>query len=370
MNVTSGGNNPGTMASTSATISAGPSPVPGLRYVSDARPGLRRRRAGKGFTYVDADGKKVDDPETIARIRALAVPPAWTDVWISPTSNGHIQATGRDARGRKQYRYHDRWREVRDENKFEKLGEFGRALTPIRKRMQRDLLLDGLPREKVLATVVRVMDAAYARVGNLAYAKENKSFGLTTLRDKHVDIQGSRVRFEFTGKGGKTHAFDVDDPRLARIVRACRDLPGYDLFQYVDGDGSRSTIGSGDVNDYLREITGGEFTAKYFRTWAGTLVAAKTLAATPPAKGERAGKRNVTRAVEAVATTLGNTAAIARKSYIDPQIIDVYLDGTLSDEWERALPKRAPQYAARLRTDEQRLLRLLKQRAQPARKAG
>jgi DNA topoisomerase-1 len=353
-----------------ATVSAGPSPVPGLRYVSDELPGIRRRRSGKGFTYSDAKGKRVDDPEAIARIRALAIPPAWTDVWICETSNGHLQATGRDARGRKQYRYHDRWRHVRDEAKFERLPDFGRALSPIRKGVQRDLMRDGLPREKVLATVVRLMDTAYARVGNLSYAKENQSFGLTTLRDKHVEIKGSAVRFHFIGKGGKEHEFDVDDLRLARIVKRCRDLPGYDLFQYVEEDGTRRTIGSGDVNDYLRELSDGEFTAKYFRTWAGTLVAAKTLASMPAAKSERAGKRQVTKAVEAVAESLGNTAAIARKSYIDPLVIESYLSGTLSQEWERPLPKRPPRYATKLRSEEQRLLRLLRQRAQTARKAG
>jgi DNA topoisomerase-1 len=354
----------------SATVSAGPSPVPGLRYVSDAAPGLRRRRAGKGFSYVTEDGKRVDDPETLARIRALAIPPAWTDVWICSTTNGHLQATGRDARGRKQYRYHDRWRQVRDETKFEQLADIGRALTPIRKRVQRDLLLDGLPREKVLATVVRLMDTEFARIGNLSYAKENNSFGLTTLRDKHVEIEGSRVRIEFIGKGGKVHEFDIDDPRVATIVKKCRDLPGYQLFQYVEEDGSRRTIDSGDVNDYLRELSDGEFTAKCFRTWAGTLVAAKALAEMPPPKNERAGKRNVTKAVEAVARSLGNTAAIARKSYIDPLVIESYLDGRLSPEWGRALPKRPPRYATKLRSDEQRLLRLLKQRAQEDRQAG
>ena len=364
------GGNKDAMASTPSNVSAGPSPVPGLRYVTDGLPGIRRRRAGKGFTYSHEDGRRVDDPEALARIRALAIPPAWTDVWICESSNGHLQATGRDARGRKQYRYHDRWREIRDESKFDSLGDFGLALTPIRKSLQRDLRLEGLPREKVLATVVRIMDTAYARVGNLEYAKENNSFGLTTLRNRHVDVKGSTVTFEFVGKGGKTHSFDIDDPRVARIVRRCRDLPGYELFQYVNGGGDRRTIDSGDVNDYLREISGGEFTAKFFRTWAGTVVAAKTLAATDPPKSERDGKSKVTRAVEAVAESLGNTAAIARKSYIHPHIIEAYLDGTLTPAWERALPKRPPQYAAKLRSDEQRLLRLLKQRAQPAREAG
>jgi DNA topoisomerase-1 len=358
------------MATQAENVAAGPTRVPGLRYVSDSAAGIRRKRSGRGFTYIDAEGARVDDPEALARIRALAIPPAWTDVWICTSSNGHLQATGRDARGRKQYRYHDRWREVRDENKFESLAEFGQALTPIRKRIHRDLRLEGLPREKVLATVVRIMDTAYARVGNLAYAKENKSFGLTTLRNRHVDIKGSTVSFDFVGKGGKTHTFDVEDPRVAKIIRRCRDLPGYDLFQYVNGGGERRTVGSGDVNDYLREISGGEFTAKFFRTWAGTVVAAKTLAAMDPPKSERSAKRNVTRAVEAVAESLGNTAAIARKSYIHPQVIEAYTEGSLSVAWERPLPKRPPQYAAKLRSDEQRLLRVLRQQPAQSRKAG
>ena len=338
--------------------------------MTDTMPGIRRRRHGRGFSYIDPEGRVIRERAMIRRFKSLVIPPAWTDVWICATSNGHLQATGRDARGRKQYRYHDRWRHVRDEAKFERLSDFGRALTPIRKGVQRDLERDGLPRERVLATVVRLMDTVYARIGNLSYAKENKSFGLTTLRDRHVEIKGSAVRFNFTGKGGKEHEFGVDDPRLARIVKRCRDLPGYDLFQYVEEDGTRHTIGSGDVNDYLRELSGGEFTAKYFRTWAGTLVAAKTLASRPPPKSERAGKRQVTKAVEAVAVSLGNTAAIARKSYIDPLVIESYLGGTLSQEWERPLPKRPPRYAAKLRSDELRLLRLLRQRAQSTRKAG
>ena len=358
------------MATQASAVAAGPTSVPGLRYVSDRVPGISRRRSGKGFTYSDADGNRVDDPETLARLRDLAIPPAWTDVWICAATNGHLQATGRDARGRKQYRYHDRWREVRDESKFERLAEFGMALTPIRRRIHRDLRLEGLPRAKVLAAVVRIMDTAFARVGNLEYAKQNNSFGLTTLRNKHVEVRGSTIRFEFTGKGGKAHAFDVEDPRLARIVRRCRDLPGYDLFQYVEGDGTRRTIGSGDVNDYLREICGEDFTAKIFRTWAGTLVAAKTLAAMEAPKSERAGKRSVSRAVDAVAASLGNTAAIARKSYIDPLVIESYMKGTLTQEWDRPLPKRAPRYASKLRSDEQRLLRLLKQRTQGNRKAS
>jgi DNA topoisomerase-1 len=332
--------------------------------------GIRRARRGTGFTYTTPDGARLDDPETLARIRALAIPPAWTDVWISPISNGHLQATGRDARGRKQYRYHDRWRTVRDETKFERLAEFGMALTPIRRAVHRDLRLDGLVRERVLATVVRLMDTAFARVGNPEYARENKSFGLTTLRNRHVEVKGSRVRFEFVGKGGKPHTFDVEDPTLARIVRRCRDLPGYELFQYVNGDGERRSIDSGDVNDYIREVSGGEFTAKDFRTWAGTVLAAKALAGIGPATSQRATKRNVTRAVETVAEGLGNTAAIARKAYIHPDVIELYLEGSLSEQWDRPLPKRPARTMARLRADELRLLRLLRDRRRTRRRAA
>jgi DNA topoisomerase-1 len=348
----------------------GPSPVPGLRYVTDATPGFTRRRAGKGFIYLDAGGIRLDEPETLARIRTLAIPPAWTDVWICPLPGGHLQATGRDARGRKQYRYHDRWREVRDENKFERLPQFGRSLTPIRRRVDRDLRLEGLPRKKVLATVVRLMDTAYARVGNLEYARDNKSFGLTTLRNRHVEVRGPTMRFEFQGKGGKKHLFDLQDQRLASIVRRCRDLPGYQLFQYVDEDGQRRPVDSGDVNDYVREISGGDFTAKDFRTWAGTVMAARSLAAVGPAASQPRAQRNVVRAVEVVAKRLGNTPAIARRSYIHPAVIELYAEGGLTDSWDRPLPERAPRATNRLRADEARLLRLLKQRVGTRRRAA
>lgn len=338
----------------------GPSPVAGLRYVTDSMPGIRRRRAGRGFTYLDPDGARIDDEETLARVRSLAVPPAWTDVWICPSPTGHLQATGRDARGRKQYRYHDRWRTVRDETKFERLADFGEALTPIRRRVQRDLVSDGLTREKVLATVVRVMDTAFARIGNLEYARDNRSFGLTTLRNRHVEIRGDQVRFEFAGKGGKVHAFGLEDERLARIVRRCRELPGQELFQYLDPEGGRRPIGSSDVNDYVRETAGGEFTAKDFRTWAGTVIAAKALVVMGPASSKRQAGRNVNRAMAIVGQSLGNTPAIARTSYVHPIVVEAYLDGTLTDSWERPLPRRAPRYAARLRADEQRVLRLLR----------
>jgi DNA topoisomerase I len=347
------------MATTSAAV-PGPSPVPGLRYVTDELPGIRRRRAGRGFTYLDEDGRRVTEPETLGRIRSLAIPPAWTDVWICAVATGHLQATGRDARGRKQYRYHDRWRTIRDETKFERLLDFGMALTPIRRRIERDLAEDGLRRETVLATVVRLMDVAFARVGNLEYARDNRSFGLTTLRNRHVEVDGRQVRFEFTGKGGKAHAFDVEDHRLARIVRRCRDLPGQELFQYVEEDGQRRSIGSADVNDYVRETAGGEFTAKDFRTWAGTVVAAKTLAAAGPPRSKRQATQNVNRAMAVVGESLGNTPAIARASYVHPAVIEAYLEGTLRASWERPLPRRPPRGAGRLRADELRVLRLLR----------
>jgi DNA topoisomerase I len=346
----------------------GPSPVPGLRYVNDRMPGFRRRRAGSGFVYLGPDGDRIEDGEELARLRALVIPPAWTDVWICPVPNGHLQATGRDARGRKQYRYHDRWRAVRDETKFDRLAEFGRALTPIRRRVDRDIRREGLPREKVLAAVVRLMDVAFLRVGNAAYARENSSFGLTTLRNRHVDVRGPKVRFEFEGKGGKRQVFDIEDPRMAGIVRRCRDLPGYDLFQYLE-DGRRQAVGSGDVNEYLREVSGADFTAKDFRTWAGTVMAARALADQGPASSERRAKRAVTRAVESVAARLGNTVAIARKSYVHPAVIEGYLDGSLLESWRRSLPERAPRTMARLRADEARLLRFLRQAA-PARRAA
>ena len=246
----------------------------GLRYISDQMPGIRRRHAGKGFTYSNPDGSRLDDPEHLARIRSLAIPPAWTDVWISPIPQGHLQATGRDARGRKQYRYHPRWREARDETKYERMVSFAEALPAIRDRVDRDLARPGLPRRKVLATVVRLLETTLIRVGNEEYAKENRSFGLTTLRDRHVDVSGSEIRFHFRGKSGRQREVGITDRRLARIVKQCQDIPGYELFQYHDDHGERRAVDSEDVNDYLRVVSGRNFTAKDFRTWAGTVAAA------------------------------------------------------------------------------------------------
>ena len=301
----------------------------GLRYVSDTQPGIRRKRAGKGFAYVGTDGKTIRDAKELSRIRSLAIPPAYTDVWICPSPSGHIQATGRDARGRKQYRYHPKWREVRDETKFGRMLGFSQALPKIRARLERDLSLPGLPREKVLATVVRLLERTCIRVGNDEYAKSNRSYGLTTLQDRHVEISGSNLRFEFRGKSGKTHKVDLSDRRLARIVERCQDLPGEDLFQYLDDDNVRQTIGSGDVNEYIREISGQEFTAKDFRTWAGTLLAIEALTKIGSFSTQRNAKSNVLKAIDQVAEQLNNTRSVCRKYYVHPAVLESYLDGKL-----------------------------------------
>lgn len=293
-------------------------------------PGIRRKKAGKGFTYVDHDGKTIRDSKELARIRALAIPPAYTDVWICPSPNGHIQATGRDARRRKQYRYHPKWREVRDETKFGRMLAFSEVLPRIRRRVERDLSRSGLPREKVLATVVRLLECTRIRVGNDEYARANRSFGLTTLQDRHVEISGSNLRFEFRGKSGKMHEVSVNDRRLARIVQRCQALPGEDLFQYVDEEDVRQTIGSGDVNDYIKEISGEEFTAKDFRTWAGTLLAVAALTETGEWSSQKQAKSNVLRAIDRVAEQLNNTRAVCRKYYVHPAVFETYLAGTMS----------------------------------------
>ncbi|HKA63857.1 MAG TPA: DNA topoisomerase IB [Methylomirabilota bacterium] len=296
-----------------------------LRYVSDRDAGLARVRAGRGFTYRTARRRAVRDPRVLTRIRALAIPPAWTSVWICPRPTGHLQAVGRDARGRKQYRYHARWRECRDENKYARLVAFGRALGRIRRRVARDLTGFELSRERVVATVVRLLETSLIRVGNEEYARQNRSYGLTTLRSRHVQIRGPRLRFEFAG--GKRHVVDVHDRRVAAIVRSCQDLPGHELFQYVDDDGRRRSVDSADVNAYLRQAGGDDFTAKDFRTWSGTLLALRTLAGSverPPTK------KRLLEAVRTVAERLGNTPAICRKCYIHPHVMDTYLAGGLA----------------------------------------
>lgn len=303
----------------------------GLRYSSDAEPGIRRKAVGKGFRYVDAQGRSVKDAATLDRIAGLAIPPAWTDVWICADPDGHLQATGRDARRRKQYRYHPRWREVRDETKYHRVLEFGRALPAIRARIERDMARRGLPREKVLAAVVRVLETTLMRVGNEEYARENDSFGAATLRDEHVDVTGGTMTFAFRGKSGKRHEITLRDRRLAKIVKSCQDLPGQELFQYIDEDGTQRDVASQDVNDYLREIVGERFTAKDFRTFAGTVLAAMALRAFEGFETKKALKANVRRAIEEVAAKLGNTAAVCRKCYVHPEILDAYADGALLD---------------------------------------
>jgi DNA topoisomerase-1 len=303
--------------------------VSALRYVSDQTPGIRRRRAGRGFSYLEANGRPLHDAEAIARIRSLAIPPAWTDVWISPHPHGHLQATGRDARGRKQYRYHPQWREVRDETKYARLTSFAKALPQIRSQVERDLSLPGLPREKIVATVLRLLETTLIRVGNREYARDNESFGLTTMRDRHVDISGSTMKFEFRGKGGKQYAVGIRDPSLARIVKGCQAIPGHELFQYVDDDGERSTVESADVNEYLRRHAGEDFSAKDFRTWAGTVLMVRALEELGPARSTRQAKRRLLRAIEAVAERLGNTPAICRAYYVHPAVIEAYMDGSL-----------------------------------------
>ena len=302
----------------------------GLRYVDDRRPGISRIRQGKGLRYRGPDGRRIRDGETLTRIRSLAVPPAWRDVWICPDPSGHLQATGRDVKGRKQYRYHPRWREVRDGNKYERMIAFGRALPHIRQRVEKDLSRPGLPQEKILATVVRLLELTLIRVGHEEYAKQNESFGLATMRDRHVRVNGSALRFQFRGKSGILHAVDLEDRRLARIVRQSRDLPGYELFQYVDDAGERRAIDATDVNAYLKSIAGDEFTAKDFRTWAGTVLAARALREVMAFDSQAQAKRNVLRAVEAVAKRLGNTTAVCRKCYVHPEVVHAYLDGTLA----------------------------------------
>jgi DNA topoisomerase I len=336
----------------------------GLRYVTDDIPGIRRRRCGpNGFCYVDPQGKTVKDPKELERIRKLAIPPAWTDVWICPRPNGHLQATGRDARGRKQYRYHTNWREVRDETKFGRMIAFGEALPKIRERVESDLSLRGLTREKVLAAVVKLLETTLIRVGNKEYARQNNSFGLTTLKDGHVDIEGSRLRFEFRGKSGKDHQVEIQDRRLARIVKQCRDLPGQKLFQYLDDEGERQSVSSEDVNSYLKETTGEDFTAKDFRTWGGTVLALSALLEIGCLDDEKAANKAVVEVVKRVSADLGNRPAICRKFYVHPAVIDSFVDGSLPQVLEDAVddsPGGDDDSSGGLRRLESQVLKLLK----------
>ena len=304
----------------------------GLSYVSTESPGISRKRKGKGFVYFDPNGKVVRDSDTLLRIASLVIPPAWEKVWICPSLRGHIQAVGWDARGRKQYRYHDKFRAVRDEAKYERMLAFVQALPNVRRRVRADLKKRGMPREKVLAAIVRLLETTLIRVGNEEYANENKSYGLTTIHNKHAMVHGSTIHFHFRGKSGIEHAIDLEDPRIAKIVRKCQDLPGEELFGFVDEQGKTHDIKSDDVNAYLHQITGQEFTAKDFRTWAGTVLAARALQEFEQVDSQARRKKNVVKAVESVAERLGNTKAVCRKCYIHPHIIDSYMDGTLIEQ--------------------------------------
>jgi DNA topoisomerase-1 len=300
----------------------------GLHYVQSDAPGFRRLKRGTGFAYAAQGGARIKDPDVLDRIRRLAIPPAWTSVWICRSARGHLQATGRDARGRKQYRYHASFRARREQNKFARLASFARALPRIRRKVRADLRLDGLPRAKVIAAVVRLLETTFIRVGNESYARDNGSYGLTTLRNRHVRINGANIQFQFRGKSGKAHAIELNDPQLARIVRRCRELPGQELFQYEEA-GARYSVGSSDINAYLQEVTGDDYSAKDFRTWGGTLLAGLALGRRPPPRSRAEAKREVNDAIRAVAAELGNTAAICRKSYVDPRILAAYEAGKL-----------------------------------------
>ena len=332
----------------------------GLRYVSDEGPGIRRKRAGSGFTYLGPDGKRITDPAVLRRVKHLAIPPAWTDVWICPNPNGHIQATGRDARGRKQYLYHARWREVRDAAKYERLVAFGEALPRIREQVENDLRRRGIPREKVLAAVVKLLEETSIRVGNEEYRRQNGSVGLTTMSDDNAHFEGNRLRFEFRGKSGKQHSVELNDKRLARIVKQCQDVPGQELFQYLDEDGQRHAIGSSDVNQYLREISGSDFTAKDFRTWNGTVLAMRYLRVCQAPASATEGKRTVSAAIKSVARELGNTPAVCRKAYVHPVVLNAYTEGFL--EPEARLVQVTP--ALGVSDEEQCVLALLKRRTE------
>jgi DNA topoisomerase I len=334
----------------------------GLRYVDDRRmAGIRRIGSKTRVRYVAPNGRTIGDAAELQRIKSLVIPPAWTDVWICPDPRGHLQATGRDARGRKQYRYHPRWREVRDEVKYGKMIAFAQALPRIRRRTELDLRKPGLPREKVLAAAIQLLEKTLIRIGNEEYARDNGSVGLTTMRDQHAKIQGPSVRFEFRGKSGVAHSVDLHDRRLARIVKACRDLPGYELFQYVSDDGTRQTIDSADVNAYLREISGQDFTAKDFRTWAGTVLAATALAEIARFRSSTEAKRNVVKAIESVSKKLGNTKSVCRKCYIHPAILDAYMDGA-TIETIKARAATLTRSRAALSQQESAVVRMLERR--------
>jgi DNA topoisomerase-1 len=334
----------------------------GLVYVSDERPGIRRKRSGKGFRYETSQGKRVSDEATLSRIKALAVPPAWTEVWICRNANGHIQATGRDARNRKQYRYHSRFREIRESTKYDHMLAFAEQLPAIRRKVQEHLAQRGLPREKVLATVVHLLETTLIRVGSDEYARTNKSYGLTTLKNRHVAVEGSALKFNFKGKSGKVWKLNVRNRRVAKVIRACQDLPGQELFQYIDEQGEPHDVTSTDVNAYLREICGEEITAKDFRTWHGTVLAAMALHEFQMFDSEAGAKRNIREAIQGIAARLGNTPTICRKCYVHPQIITTYVEGSLLLDVKEKVEAELRDDIAVLTPEEAAVLTLLRHR--------
>jgi DNA topoisomerase I len=331
----------------------------GLHYCDGSTPGITRRRAGTGFSYVGADGRPVKSRAVLERVRALAIPPAWRDVWICPDADGHLQAHGRDARGRKQYRYHPRWRTVRDQAKYGDIAAFVKVLPRLREKLERDLASPKLDKTKVVAAIVHILEATRIRIGNDEYARSNRSYGLTTLLDRHATIRGATVALRFRGKSGKEHQATILDRRLASIVKRCRDIPGQRLFQYIDEAGDPHPITSTDVNDYLREAMGIPFTAKVFRTWAGTLGAALLLARSERSRSQAHGRRQIKAAIEQVSKTLGNTPAICRSSYVHPVVFDAYLDGSLHDRMRESIAQAMRRRPKRLDVEECAVLHLV-----------
>lgn len=333
----------------------------GLHYINDTTPGIQRQYVSEEFCYIDTKGKQIRDSLELSRFKALVIPPAWNNVWICPLPHGHLQATGRDAKGRKQYRYHAHWRTIRSQTKFNRMIAFGEALPKIRRRIEEDLGLRGLPREKVLATVVKLLEITRIRVGNEEYAQTNESFGLTTMRDRHADISGSKLRFKFRGKSGVDHDIELSDRRLVKIIKSCQDIPGQELFQYLDDEGHRQPIDSGAVNEYLREITGLDFTAKDFRTWAGTVLAAQELNELGAAESQTEAKKNIAQAIKDVAKQLGNRPATCRKYYVHPAILDAYIDESLFQALKQTTLQKVDDSSLALRSEEQAVLKLLEQ---------
>jgi DNA topoisomerase-1 len=340
-----------------------------LKYVTDDMPGIRRQRRGGGFAYLSPEGQVIRDPEMLERFRSLVIPPAWTDVWICPLPDGHLQVTARDARRRKVYRYHPHYRERRDESKFERMFQLRDVLWKIRQRVEHDIALDGLPRERVMATVVWLLERTLIRIGSQQLAKLNRSYGLTTMRGRHVEVDGTEIRFEFRGKSGVAHRVAVSDRRIARIIQRCQELPGEVLFQYLDDDGRRQVVDAGDVNEYLRETTGRDVTAKDFRTWAGTMLAAESLRTMGPARTKRQAEKNVVAAVDAVSAKLGNTRTVCRKYYVHPALLNAYLAGSVLPPMPPRVWRTRSARGALLRRHEREVLGFLKLHSETGRQA-